>query len=74
MPGFALSLDLIHASLVLRDGPSAGIAMICAFVSLLTGAIIPPNIAMTGEVTLRGTVAPVGGIKEKVILFPRPIV
>ncbi|KDQ11191.1 hypothetical protein BOTBODRAFT_57522 [Botryobasidium botryosum FD-172 SS1] len=50
-----------------KDGPSAGVAMICAFVSLLTGAIVPTNVAMTGEVTLRGMVTPVGGIKEKVL-------
>lgn len=41
-------------------------AMTCAFVSLLTGALVPSNIAMTGEITLRGHVTPVGGIKEKV--------
>ncbi|CAK5267788.1 unnamed protein product [Mycena citricolor] len=50
-----------------KDGPSAGIAMICAFVSLLTGARVPTNVAMTGEVTLRGRVTAVGGIKEKVL-------
>nr|GAT46762.1 ATP-dependent protease La [Mycena chlorophos] len=50
-----------------KDGPSAGVAMTCAFVSLLTGARVPTNIAMTGEITLRGRVTPVGGIKEKVL-------
>ncbi|KAI8972556.1 ATP-dependent protease La [Trametes punicea] len=52
---------------VKKDGPSAGIAMTCAFVSLLTGACVPTNVAMTGEITLRGRVGPVGGIKEKVL-------
>ncbi|KAJ7490085.1 Lon protease C-terminal proteolytic domain-containing protein [Mycena galericulata] len=50
-----------------KDGPSAWIAMICAFVSLLTGARVPTHIAMTGKITLRGRVTPVGGIKEKVL-------
>ncbi|GJE92960.1 ATP-dependent protease La [Phanerochaete sordida] len=52
---------------VKKDGPSAGVAMTCAFVSLLTGACVPTNIAMTGEITLRGRVGAVGGIKEKVL-------
>jgi len=52
---------------VKKDGPSAGIAITCAFVSLLTGACVPSNVAMTGEITLRGRVGPVGGIKEKVL-------
>lgn len=50
-----------------KDGPSAGIAMICAFVSLLSGVAVPSSIAMTGEITLRGAVTPVGGVKEKVL-------
>jgi len=50
-----------------KDGPSAGVAMVCALVSLLTGACVPSHVAMTGEITLRGRVQPVGGIKEKVL-------
>ncbi|KAF8494955.1 Lon protease C-terminal proteolytic domain-containing protein [Russula emetica] len=52
-----------------KDGPSAGVAMVivCAIVSLLTGKCVPPTIAMTGEITLRGRVSTVGGIKEKVL-------
>jgi ATP-dependent Lon protease len=50
-----------------KDGPSAGVAMVCAFVSLLSGYTMPTNLAMTGEITLRGRVTAVGGIKEKVL-------
>lgn len=47
-----------------KDGPSAGIAMTCALVSLFTRSSLPTTLAMTGEITLRGQVTPVGGIRE----------
>lgn len=50
-----------------KDGPSAGLAHTIALISLFSGKTVPPQIAMTGEVSLRGRVLPVGGIKEKLI-------
>jgi ATP-dependent Lon protease len=50
-----------------KDGPSAGVAHTIALLSLFSGRAVPPTIAMTGEITLRGKVTPVGGIKEKLI-------
>ena len=73
-PDFLQTNDIhIHvpAGAVPKDGPSAGVAMTTALVSLLSGVPVREDVAMTGEITLRGQVLPVGGIKEKALAARR---
>jgi ATP-dependent Lon protease len=61
----------VPAGAVPKDGPSAGVTMVTALASLITGRNVHPHVGMTGEVTLQGRVLPIGGLKQKALAAHR---
>lgn len=74
-PSFDFNKHDLHihvpAGSIPKDGPSAGVTLLVSLISLLSNTPVDPEVAMTGEITLRGVILPVGGIKEKIIAASR---